>query len=559
VTVTVWSAWAVGLVAAWASAGQSMAQEKTCVFEGTARNSVTRLAVGKVSIRLIPKNGAVGYSGSSTADGAFRFEGVVAGDYGLEVDWRWVLADPAGHAISTLHLAPGQTMAGNSLWITPESGISGKVIGPDGEPLPEARVHLIAQKWRRGKRVYMGWASKDADEEGEYRFSGLPPGRYLVYGARPQRGPLANCILEAPGKPEMRIAGRYYPNAAEPGGATAIELRPGEEPSEIDLHLPLAAGVHVTGGVESPAGPNSAGVMLGRSNQDQILDWDRDSTEIKDGKFDLAGVTPGSYFLYFYQVSPHDFLTGPKVPITVTDENSAGVVAPPIRRFALQGRIRVEGGAAPESFPVQILGEGSEADDYTSLQRRAEPKADGTFAIGDLAPDRYAIRIADLETGKEGGYYLKSVLVNGAAAEGKEVDLTSGPAPDVELVLSSVVGSVEGTVKWPEESSDKNTAPEPAAELTVVMVPEKVLSGDKRPLTAYLDQDGQFRLTDLEPGSYRAFAVTHYDPGLWQNSEFLRQMSGRGTSLEIAEKGSARIEVRVIRASEVRLVEERIE
>jgi hypothetical protein len=46
---------------------------------------------------------------------------------------------------------------------------------------------------------------------------------------------------------------------------------------------------------------------------------------------------------------------------------------------------------------------------------------------------------------------------------------------------------------------------------------------------------------------------------LWQNSEFLRQMSGRGTSLEIAEKGSARIEVRVIRASEVRLVEERIE
>ena len=122
-----------------------------------------------------------------------------------------------------------------------------------------------------------------------------------------------------------------------------------------------------------------------------------------------------------------------------------------------------------------------------------------------------------------------------------------------------MVGSVEGTVKWPEDSADKNVAPEPAAELTVAIVPEKVPSGDKRPLTAYLDQDGQFRLTDLEPGSYRAFAVTHYDPGLWQNSEFLRQMSGRGTSLEIAEKGSARIEVRVIRASEVRLVEERIE
>jgi hypothetical protein len=36
-------------------------------------------------------------------------------------------------------------------------------------------------------------------------------------------------------------------------------------------------------------------------------------------------------------------------------------------------------------------------------------------------------------------------------------------------------------------------------------------------------------------------------------------MAARGTALEVAEKGSARIEVRVIRASEVRLVEERVQ
>jgi hypothetical protein len=358
----------------------------------------------------------------------------------------------------------------------------------------------------------------------------------------------------------MRIGGRYYPNAAQLDGATAIELRPGEEPSGVDLHLPLATGFHVTGTVEPPAGANIARVVLGRSNQDQMLDWGADYTDFgKDGKFDLAGVTPGSYFLYVYQLSAHDIPEGAKAPVTVTDQDIAGVVAPPIRRFVLQGRIRVENDAAPEKIPVQIFGEGSEADDYTSFTRRSEPGADGTFAIGGLTPDRYAIRIANLETGKEGGYYLKLLRVNGVAAEGKEVDLTGGPASDVELVLSAGVGSVEGTVKWPEETADTSSMPEPAAELTVVIVPEKVPSGDKRPLTAYLDQDGKFRVTDLEPGSYRAFAVTYYDPGLWQNGEFLRQMAGRGTALEVAEKGSARIEVRVIRASEVRLVEERVQ
>ena len=84
--VTLWSAWAVGLAAVWAPAAWLTAQEasaESCVFEGTARNSVTQLPLGKVSIQLIPANGSVGYSGSSKADGSFRFAGVVAGDYGL--------------------------------------------------------------------------------------------------------------------------------------------------------------------------------------------------------------------------------------------------------------------------------------------------------------------------------------------------------------------------------------------------------------------------------------------------------------------------------------------
>lgn len=565
--VTVWSAWAIGLAALWAPARPPIAQETSsekCVFEGTVRDSVTRLGLAKVSLRLVPLNLTILYSASSKADGAFRFDGVVAGDYSLEAERtgysdQWVLSDKSGRAIPKLHLAPGQILSGNDLWFTPQSGISGKVIGPDGEPLPSASITLIARKWREGKRIYAGSNSETTDDAGEFHFSSVPAGRYAIYAGRPREGPLAGSILEAPGKPEMRIAGRYHPNASQLDGAAAIEVRPGEEVSGIDFKLPLAPVFHVSGSAD-PGQSGSAGVSLKARYNNQVLDWTAESASIgKDGKFDFEGVVPGSYFLYSFESSARARLESTKVAVTVTARDSAGVAAPPVARFESKGRIRVEGGSPPEKIPVEIFYEGSEADEYTSFQRRAQPASDGTFAIANLTPDRYTIRVANLYTGKEGGFYLKSVRVNGVDSKSREIDLTGGPVEDVELILSDAVGSVEGTVRWPEERPKTDAAPEPAAELTVVLVPESVPSGDRRPVTAYLDQDGRFDLADLEPGSYRVFAVTNYDRGLWQNAEFQRQIAGRGVTLEVAEKRSARIEVPVLQSADVRQVEEGIE
>jgi hypothetical protein len=243
----------------------------------------------------------------------------------------------------------------------------------------------------------------------------------------------------------------------------------------------------------------------------------------------------------------------------VAAQDSTGLVARAVSRFELKGRVRVEGKSFTDVIPVQISCEGSEADEYTSFQRRAEPKADGTFVIKDLTPDRYSIRIANLATAEADGYYLKSVRVNGADVPGGEIDLSAGPAADVELVLSSAVGGAEGTVRWSEESASARPIPEPAGELTVVIVPEKVASGDNRPQTVFLDQDGHFRVSELEPGTYRLFAVTRYDQGLWQNGEFLRQIANRGTVVEVAEKGNARVELPVLRGGDLRAVEEHVE
>ena len=554
--VTVWSAWAMGLATLVAQA----APPQKCVFEGTARNTATQLGLGQVSIRLVPTNGSIAYAGFSKPDGMFRFEEVVPGDYHVEAHRTGyasqpVLADKAGRAISSLRLLPGQVHTGNDLWFTPDGAIYGKVLGPDGEPLPAAEIILIERKWRHGQRIYGGTGGATADDAGLFHIASVPAGRYWIY-VRPNRSRWWFPIVDAPGEPEKCIAGVYFPGATQLDGAQPVAVRAGEEVTGIDFKLPLAPVFHITG--VYPAFGENIAVGVKARHGDQTLAWDAETTAAaKDGKFDIAGVPPGSYFLFATQPSDSDRLTSAKLPVTVGTKDVAGLTAPPVGRFDVKGRVRVEGDFAPDRIPVIISYEGSDADDYSSFRRRTEPQSDGSFTIDGLTPDRYHIRIDNL-AGGETGYYLKSLRINGVDVEGHVLDLSSGPVENVELILNPAGGSVEGSVLRPPEQPASRTTPEPG-ESIVVIVPVKLGSGDTQPVDAYLDPAGHYQVSDLEPGIYRVFAVPGYDRGLWQNPDFLRQITARGETVEVAERASVRVDVHALRKEEVRQVEERIE
>jgi len=507
-----------------------------CVFEGTARNAVTGLPVAKASIHLVPIYGQTpGYAGTTDAAGAFHFEGIEAGDYHVE-------PERAGYVRpnSKLHLTPGQTAEKAELWLTPEGSIAGKVLGPDGEPVRGARITVIAQTWWRGKRIYRAECCAATDGAGTYHSAGLAPGRYFVYAARPQEGPLAYSVLEAPGKPEMRLGGRYHPDSGELEGAAPVDVPAGEEIVGIDCKLPLAPVFHVRGKAAAPA--EEPDVYLAERNNGHALEWTAQSATIgDDGSFNIAGVSAGNYFLYSL-LDPYrpGHPSSAKIPVTVKAQDISGLLAPSVTRFDLKGRVRLEDGSAPPApIAASIFCEASNVD-YNRFQG-AMPKADGTFVMAALAADRYFVYVQSEKL------YLKSVRVRGAEAEGAEIDLTNGPAEDVELIVSDAPGSVEGTVK------------EPHGETSLMAIPEGVPFAGTRPLSAEIDQDGHFRIAGLAPGHYRAFAATGYDNGLWQNAEFQRLMAGRGTPFEVAENGSARIEVERVAASEVRQVEDRIQ
>ena len=459
--VTVSPAWIMGLAAVGLCAGapaEPQTPAEKCVFEGTATDSATGMGLGKVSIHLVPMDGAVGYAGASRADGSFRFEGMAAGEYHVLADRTgysspWVLADAAGRTISDIRLTSGQTLAGSHLWMTPDGEISGKVTGPDSEPIPDARITLIQQQWRHGMRIYQAVDSGETDDWGVYRSTGLPAGRYFLYASAPAQGPLALSILDAPGQPERRLAGRYHPNATALDGATAIDVAPGQKVAGIDFQLALAQVYHVSGQVAADSG----GVRLKRRLGDQTLDWEAYGTAVlKDGSFDLTGVPRGDYYLYAEETAGRDRLTGAGLAISVEEKDSTGVTAPPVRQFTIHGQVRLEG-AAEGPVPVEIFFEGSQADEFTSYQRRVEPDADGNFEMPGLTPDRYAIRVAIKASAREAGYYLKAVMVGGVPAPHGEIDLAADET--VDLVLSDAAGTMEGFSRPPRRMRRRNPCP----------------------------------------------------------------------------------------------------
>jgi hypothetical protein len=541
-----------------------------CVLEGIVRNSVTHGALAKASIHLIPIAGSAqtpGYVGATNGAGIFRFEGIAPGAYAILVSRAGYSDDvlmkagpePVG---AVLTFTAGQELTGMEISLVPYGGISGKVTGPDGEPLEDIRVDLIAAKWQRGRRVYQSIGSSETDGTGEYRLD-APPGRYYIYaGVLSGSGPIAGIIRESPGKPELRLTGGYHPGATAWEGAAPVELQAGMEVGGIDFRLYLAPVFHVRGKLAAGAVHERFGGIVarlaGRING-QACDWDQPASAmvLLDGSFDFSGVVPGPYFLYadnrgFF---PGGNFRGVKVPLMVTARDQNGITGPVAQWFDLKGRIRLAGEASASAVPdVEVIFEGSGADQLDLWRSRVNPKPDGTFSITGLTPDRYAVRIVNRNRGQGGGFYLKSFLYQGRETAANWIDLTGGVAGEVELVLSDGVGSVEGTVHWPEE--DENIARmAPAGELRAVLAPEKIPLADTRPASTEVDQNGHFSLGNLAPGTYRAFAMNGYDEGLWENAEFLGRIAGQGTPVEVAEKGTIHVELKVLRAGEAQQAE----
>jgi hypothetical protein len=535
--------------------------EDRCVVQGQVVNAITGEPLKKATVRLIRTNtktsddmtqGAQGYSMASEAGGNFKIENVEPGDYRLSGDRTGYLngqygAKRFGQRGTTITLRPGQQMTNISLPLTPQAVISGKVLDQDGDPVNGAMVQVVVTTWQRGKMRYMPRNGSNTNDLGEYRIANVRPGKYYLLVQRVRYMP-NNDLPPEPGKPDIRPIRTYYPEAANLQSATQLDVKAGQELSDMNIRLLSSATYHIRGKVVGNL-PEGAGDQMninasGRDD-DAMMMMGGGTMVSKDRSFDIAGVAPGSYRLNVFSMNGEArFLGHQDVDVSQGDVNDVQVaIVPP---GTLRGNVVVEGnppaGTAPANMKnIRVFLNPGEAGTPMFGNNNVLVKEDGTFSLDNVGPGKYHVFI-----NAPSGTYLKSLRIGNQEMLGKEIDLQG--SGQITLVLSYGVSEVDGTVQRQNSSeSDANTGqPNTTPDANIVLIPEPLPEDGSGMHFGEAQAGGVFTIKNVPPGRYRAYAFETLNYEQLQNPEVLKQLEPKGTEVDLKQNDKKQVQLPLI-------------
>jgi beta-lactamase regulating signal transducer with metallopeptidase domain len=563
--------------------------EGTVVKFGTSEP----IAGADVSLQMLPGPPTLIQTG---ADGKFIFRNLPAGNYRL-VALRaegFVVAEhgqqsPNGRG-RPVPVAEGQTVGNIRLAMMPTGSISGRILDRDGEPLGRAQVQALQATYRQGRKILKIVQSVQTNDIGEYRLFWLPPGSYYV-SARPEdtRRRAVPLFVSLPG------TGGVFEQAAPPVITHRVQDNEVSEeafvlvyfPGTIDFSTASRVDVHAgdaLGGVNFSVG---SGQIRSRHVRGRVVDGNGQpltsgnvlaisrtlhpnatipSAALDDnGRFDIAGVVPGSYYLVagnppslqLLNVAGSDvenivFTTKGGVELNgrVVIEGKPSLETDPDmvklqrdcgdrRTLCLPVRVNFTGEPALVGFPQENPMPGMPGVDMfvAAVIPNGAVLANGTFTLRNLLARDYQLTF----TGLPPDWYVKSARLGTTDAIANLISFATQPAEQLEVVLGTNGGRMEGRVV--------NAAGQAVASASVALIPEPSQRA-RRDLyrNAVTDETGSFRFQAIAPGEYKVFAWEEIDLSSWQDPEVIRPFENRGKAVRIAEGGRETVEAVVIPA-----------
>lgn len=514
--------------------------------------------------------------------------------------------------------------------------ITGVVTDERGEPRPGIDVRAMRRSFVRGQPRLAAQVpqmigpplSTQSDDRGVYRISGLAPGDYVVVSPQTQMA-MPAAVLEGAMKSvssgdvqglmtasvDVAISGgallqtgmrvgdqivgtqsgqlpvpqqdgrlrvyttRYFPNVDLPSQATVITLKSGEERSGVDLALPLAPTVSVSGVVMGPLGPvPNVGVRVRHAAETLVNDQSGDvavATTRADGSFLMPAVPTGNYVVRVMR-SPRPTIPaaqlaqmpeemkallggmatpGPldtmtlfaEVPLPL-ERDVAGLTVTLTTGATLAGRIVSEGVAAPP--PVQgmsitltsISGEWASGPmAMAQASGTVRVNEDGTFTTSGYPPGRYLVSLSGRIPA---GWFLKSALVNGRDAAWEPFELEGRDLPNVVVTLTDKRSTITGTTQ-----SATGGAPSSAS---VVIFPaawrEWITSGMNTQLARVVRTPpaGTFSIAGLPPREYLMLAVDNNEAPDIQDPAVFEALARAATTVSVAEGETKTVTVRIV-------------
>jgi carboxypeptidase family protein len=244
---------------------------------------------------------------ATVTDGKFVVTGIAPGEYAVAASGRGVgpVGAPAGGragaapptlwAMTDLTVS-GQDLSGIELRLEPGMSVSGRLAFESATGQVPANVTSYRASlgpWRSGTgaSVTVAMPSMPVDAEGAFRIAGVVPGRYGVSasGGIDPSGQTAAWVMKS-----VTANGRDITDQP-------LDIRPREEPPQIVITFTDKV-TEITGTLLDPAGRPTSGLSIIVVPVNREF-WNMNSRRIRpmtpasDGKFKLAGLPPGEYYI----------------------------------------------------------------------------------------------------------------------------------------------------------------------------------------------------------------------------------------------------------------------
>jgi Carboxypeptidase regulatory-like domain len=363
--------------------------------------------------------------------------------------------------------------------------ITGTVTDELGQPAVGVYVDLVQSRSRTGDRMMLDFVSmvstmliprQTTDDRGVYRFSGLPPGDYIV-SATPTNAAAGDAVVltneevtsaarEAGQAPRPAVAGQARVPASTVVGPEQRAPRPTQ----------MVASFMEFGSSGRSGGP---GMPSGGSTIGYTPVFYPGTTNASDAQ--VIAIAPGDERIGI------DIVARP-VPTTRIDGIVIGPDGQPTRGVSVS--VRSEDRA--ETFLTL----------FASLSRTVQTQPDGVFTLSGVPPGRYTIQArtqpAPFQPGGAANPATPAPATGLWAAA--EVIADGRPITGVSLTLQTGL-TISGRVSV--DSLSKDTSPDMNA-VMVVMQPARATDLlSMRGGTGRVSPDGTFTITGLVPGTYR--------------------------------------------------------
>jgi protocatechuate 3,4-dioxygenase beta subunit len=509
-----------------------------------ATGTPIRRAIVTLSTLDTPPLEAVTFTESN---GAFGFTAIPPGKYRLRAEMdgfqhaSFGASTPARPPV-TLNLAAGDGRYGITFRLRPLASISGVVLDPDGDPVPNASIRLLRAGFARRRPTYrsVGWANTDG--LGRYRVTDVLPGQYAIMAVPQQHEPAALIqpdVTVGQAVSQKMYALDFYPDTSRVSAATTLLISPGKDLDGIDFHLTARTVAPLHGRIAIPEdAPANSHV--------QILAYPQDIPDGGDVPAVAMAMPPDFAFEFPYLIA------GPyTIVATLSAEGREYRVVermelPPAgqeitlhleRGIDLTGRVDLEGTGDRPAGPFRVTL--SSGDSFPGRSRpAAEAKPDGSFTIPNLFPGIWDINVQPVPHGG----YIKAMLLGDQDVLTDDMTITPSTHEPLRIVLSTRGGVVTGMVTVPQGVPK-------SARARVLLAP----SGRYEHVLSYYavtaaDDAGHFEFKSVTPGRYKLYAFEELEPGSYEDPGFLKPFEKLSEAFDVPEGGHVSRQVPLIQA-----------